>query len=467
MPSCKKALFPPAVIIFFAACPESPEPPRLPAGATPIPETVSISPQAGSEQEISPSVLSKKAEDLIKDAPIKRFSTPGSVRWIRDMDKPITFIRWSPLAGLVVSVGEEVHNVTSRGEDRWHFVGGPNHALYALGSAEVIWSPAFNRLRQLLQRGRQGWSRKWSGKLVADQNGGIYLLDASTIAAIGQDGKDKWRASPEGLRKLDGPFTCRGGMLFNGLSGLMRVAVLISEGGSVSRETALERGAVLVGAGSSCEPLVSIGGEIAMLDARGNSLWRRPATETPFIHRLETGFAIVNASEDGSVGLEVITDQGRVVQSTDLPVSGRITSVGIQPHSDFKIEAIGMCTDVTSPCSRPDGNRGPFNALLTATSTRNFRTLIRHVQGHLNFTQYSDRGLLVASSSGDFETDLVLRDNTQAVTWQVTLPGRLSAGPYVGPSGEVYLGTCRGWECSAPHLLIAVTGQESLPEKED
>ena len=83
----------------------------------------------------------------------------------------------------------------------------------------------------------------------------------------------------------------------------------------------------------------------------------------------------------------------------------------------------------------------------------------------LGMIPYDTGGFVVASSPEEELTELTRRDAQQSVIWQVSLPGRLSAGPYVGPSGEIYLATCRGWDCGPPHLLIAVTGtiQEESP----
>ena len=96
--------------------------------------------------------------------------------------------------------------------------------------------------------------------------------------------------------------------------------------------------------------------------------------------------------------------------------------------------------------------------LITADGEGGYRTLLRQIQGHLNFTAHPREGLVIASTSDGKTTELTHRDPTGAVLWQVALPGRLSAGPYVGPSGASYLATCRGWECAAPHTLFAVTG---------
>jgi hypothetical protein len=371
---------------------------------------------------------------------IKRFATPGAVRWTLNLGKPVTFIRWSPLNGLVISSGNAVHNVTSRGQYRWKFIAGTNHRLFTLDDSEVVWSPAFSYLYKLQRRGRQGWS----------------------------DGADRWRASPEGVRELEGPFICDNGVLFHGMSGLQGIAVQISMRGSVIRETDLSRGAVLIGAGPSCEPLVWQSGEVRLLNPSGHPIWRIPLSlaDLPFVQRLTGGAAFVAGHAERPARLDVVTDQGRVFQSLDLPVVGRLTAAKILPRADFGVNVIGLCLDVTSPCARPGGTRGPYNAILTSAGKDRYHVLVRHIKGHLNFTSYLDGGLIVASSENDTTTELTLRNASYGITWQVTLPGRLSAGPYVGPSGEIYVGTCRGWECNAPHQLISVTGKLPPPENE-
>ncbi len=447
------------------ACQEPAQPPMVRRRTTPIPEHSRTSPSARSDQNNTIAVSPEKATPLLKGNIIRRFATPGSVRWSRNLGKPITFIRWTPLAGLIISAGNEVHNVTSQGVHRWKFIAGKGHRLFKLGDEEIVWSPAFGRLNQLLRRGRKGWSRRWDSKLAADDLGGIYLLDASTVAAIGAVGRDRWRVSLEGVRKLDDPFTCKDGVLFQGISGLKRDAVLITNRGTVIRKTALKRSAVLIDASPTCEPLVWQDGEISLLDARGQPIWRHPSRDLPFVHRLEGGFSIVTGQAGRPALFEVVTNNGYLAQSVALPVQGRLTAVQVLPQVNLGVEAIGFCLDVTSPCARPDKTRGPFNALVTSLGNNKFGVLVQHVQGNLSFAQYPDGGLVIASSKDADATDLVLRDEGHQVVWQVNLPGRLSSGPYVGPSGEVYVGTCREWECSAPHLLIAVTGKK-LPPKE-
>ncbi len=452
--------------LWMVSCRDTPAPPRPARRTSPIPE---LSPMPAKQETPKPTPApSTQAPSLMTGSIVKRFATPGAVRWTLNLDKQITFIRWSPLNGLVISAGNAVHNVTSRGQHRWKFIAGLNHRLFSLDDSEIVWSPAFGRLSELRRRGRQGWTRHWSGKLNADKHGQVYLLDAGSIASLGADGTDRWRASPEGVRELEGPFICDGGVLFHGMSGLQGIAVHISTRGSIIRETELARGAVLIGAGPSCEPLVWQNGEIRLLNPSGHPIWQFPMSlaDLPFVQRLEGGFAYVTGHAERPSHLDVVTDHGRAFQSMDLPIIGRLTAARILPRSDFGVAVLGLCLDVTSPCSRPDETRGPFNALLTSTGSEDYRVLVRHIQGHLNFAPYLNDGLIVASSENATSTDLTLRDANHAVVWNVTLPGRLSAGPYVGPSGEIFLGTCSGWECNVPYLLISVTGTPPPPEQE-
>ncbi len=451
--------------ICAAVCQETKSQPFLPPRVTPIPEQSATGAFSPTRDE-GDQDFEKQKETLIKGPPARRYAIPGAVRWKRELDKPITYIRWTPLAGLIVSAGRAAHNITSRGEHRWRYVAGRAHRLFEIDAAEVVWSPEFGMLGQLLKRGRQGWTRKWSGELVTDERGRVYLLDAGTVAAIGADGRDKWRASPDGVRKLESPFPCEGGILFHGVSGLQRVAVRVTERGTVMQQNELGRGAVLIGAGPACRPLVWRDGNIALLDDRGRMMWSRPWSKPPFVRRLSGGFAVLGKPDGKAARLELITDQGRVVRANELPISGRLTSARMLHQGYNRIDVIGLCLDVTSPCARPEGNRGPFNALLMAHGSGEFRTLIRHVRGHLGFAPYPDGGLVTASSNEGDWTDLTLRDSERSIVWQVTLPGRLSVEPYIGPSGEVYVATCHGWECAAPFRLYAITGRAPLPDSE-
>jgi len=387
------------------------------------------------------------------------------VRWVTELSAPITFVRWSPLAGLVVSAGTEVHNVTSRGQKRWYVVAGQGHRLFTAGDNEVVWSPSFQRLSEIRRWGRQGWQRKWHGDLVGDEERGFFLVDAATVSAVGPDGKDRWRASLEGLRRLEGPYACAEGSLFHGIRGLEGVAVTISKRGAVMRETVLERGAVVLGAGESCAPLVWHGDEVSLLDARGIKQWRHPAPSAPMVRRLDGGFLLVSHAADKPVRFTAIRDAGEVVWSQDLPASGRVTGIGLHPGANLRARLVGLCLDVSSPCARPGGDRGPYNALMTLAPNGELRALVRHTSGHLAFAPHPRGGFVVASSPDVELTELTLRSDVgDSVVWQLSLPGRLSAGPHVGPEGEIYIATCNGWDCDPPYLLIAITGFESEKE---
>jgi hypothetical protein len=437
--------------------------PPLPPVSSPIPErapgAASLAERDPVEAPPAPNQPPSPAKLLDAPKP-RRFATPGAVRWTANLDAPITFLRWSKLGGLLVSAGAEVHNVTSWGQDRWRVVAGKGHRLFPAEENEIVWSPQFHRLSEIRRWGRTGWHRKWGGKLAGDEQTGFFLVDAATVAAVAPDGKDRWRASLEGLRRLEGPYPCSEGTLFHGIRGLEGVAVTISKRGAVMRETVLERGATLLGAGPACEPLVWQGGGVALLDSRGLEQWRHRTTSAPMVHRLDGGFLLASYAADKPVRLTAIRDRGTVEWSRDLPVSGRLTRIGVVPGQNLRPRAVGLCLDVSSPCARPGESRGPFNTLLTPAANDTLRTMVRHTSGHLALEPFPAGGFLMASSPDENITELTLRDDEGAVIWQVSLPGRLSAGPHLGPDDEIYLATCNGWGCEAPHMLIAVTGAE-------
>ncbi len=446
------------------ACTQSHEQPRLPPRQTPIPEE--LRPRQITELIVEPAPAEpNRTAPEIKGSIPRRFGSPGAVRWSLDLGQPIRSMRWTPLAGLVVSTDKDVHNVTSQGIHRFRSVAGTEHSVFALGEAEVIWSPAFSRIQQLRRWGRHGWQREWHGEVTADELGNIFLLDASTVSLLAEDGSDRWRASPAGLRSLKGPFLCSDDMLFHGIRGLGGVAVRVSKRGFVMRETTLERGAALVGAGPDCEPLVWKRGKTALLDTTGKIIWQLSSFELPFVTRGRLGFAFVHFMADQPVRIEGRSDSGRSLYGSSLPVSGRVTAARLSLGDNIRPLALGLCIGVSSPCSRSGDNRGPFNTLLMGDTQGRLRIHIRHLQGHVSFVPYPDGGMVVASSAGEKQTDLTLRDERHGIVWQLQLPGRLSAGPYVGPSGEVYVGTCRNWECTKPHLLTAITGR--VPPESD
>lgn len=467
MPSFSKTALLAALALHCVSCHEtarSQAPPK--PISTPIPEKGSTHNRAEpalSKEELS-TPESAPLERMLKRPLVIRFSTPGSVRWKISLQKPITFIRWTPLAGLVVSAGTNVHNITSRGVDRWRFVAGDDHKMFVVDDQEVVWSPSFGYLSQIRVRGRRGWKRNWTADLKDDGRGGFLLVDAATVSAIGPDGKDRWRSAIEGLRRLEGPFPCTEGNLFHGMRGMEGVAVNISNRGVVVRETTLERGAIVLGAGSNCTPLVWNGSEIGLLDNRGLYVWHKSMPTEPMVKRIDGGFILASDGIERPVLLESVRDNGKVVWSSDLPVSGRMTGFEVLSKQDDSRHVIGLCMDVSSPCSRPSGTRGPFNMLITAVSKHDFHALARHVKGHLDFAAYDDGGMVVASSSDEHHTDLTTRDSSENVLWSVSLPGRLSAGPYVGPDGEIYIATCAGWDCQPPYYLFAVTGRTPKSE---
>ncbi len=438
----------------------------LPINRSPVPERHPGAADDGSRKRAA-SPAADRLKALLSTPMMIRYQTPGSVRWIEDLDGPITTIRWSPLKGFSVSAGSEVHNVTTRGEHRWRVVAGADHRLFGFAGIEAVWSPAFGKVSELRRRGMVGWTREVSGRLVEDETGAVYLFDASAVSLLGEDGRDKWRVSLDGVRRIEGPFNCGEGILVHGMSGLKRVAAHIAQRGNIVHTTPLGRGALLLGAGSHCEPLVWRDGTLSFLNQRGYALWKRPYDNAPFVHRLPEGFAIINGRAGLPAKLEIIDMWGKTRQNSELPVTGRLTHTDVIRRNSLGVDAIGLCLDITNPCAKPRGNRGPFNALVTSNGKGGFRTLMRHVAGHLGMTRYFDEGIIVANSKEEYSVDLVLRDNSHAVVWQVNLPGRLSAGPYVGPYGAVYLATCRGWDCERPYRLYALTGRVPEPESEE
>ena len=457
-----------AVALCCVACHETAQsPPPLKPISTPIPEKTGTHyrapPDRNKEQPATPT--SDALAKMLKRPLAIRFSTPGAVRWKNSLEKPITFIRWTPLAGLVVSAGSNVHNITSLGVDRWSFVAGKNHRTFIVDDQEVVWSPAFGYLSQIQRRGRRGWKRNWTADLKDDGAGGFFLVDAATVSAIGPDGKDRWRSAIEGLRRMEGPFPCAQGNLFHGMRGMEGVAVNISNRGVVVRETTLERGAIVLGAGPNCTPLVWNGSEIGLLDNRGLYVWHKGMPAEPSVRRIDGGFILASTGIEKPVLLESVRDNGHIAWSSDLPVSGLMTNFEVLSKQNDSRQAIGICMDVSSPCSRPSGTRGPFNTLVTADAKHDFYALARHIKGHLNFTAYDNGGMVVASSSDEHHTDLTRRDAHETVVWSVSLPGRLSAGPYIGPAGEIYVATCAGWDCRSPYSLFAVTGRKPTVEE--
>ena len=452
-------------LAWLIACSEQPAGsfPPFPSVKTPIPEKKAVDQKTGAQVEGSRHAESSL--ELLKGSRRQRFETPGRVRWQVKLDEPINYIRWTSLLGFMVSSGPKVYNITSQGENRWSHIAGKGHRLFDVSGQEILWSPAFSRVTQLLRWGRRGFTRKWNADLVDDGRGGFFLVDAANVAAMGPDGEDRWRVALDGVRRLEGPFTCNEGVVFQGVKGMEGVAVAISQRGAILGETMLERGSVVKGAAADCSPLVWNGTSIELLDSRTIARWRKVISVEPIVHRLEGGFLLATSTPEMPVQLLALSDGGSLMWRTELAVKGRLTNMNVAEEAGFSIPAVGLCMDVSSPCARPSGDRGPFNTLLSQTGQGKFRVLIRHIKGHLNFVQYPGGGVVTASSAEDNTCEVVRRNGAGDIVWSVTVPGRLSAGPYIGPWGAVYLGTCSFWECGPPYRFFSITGME--PQKEE
>ena len=114
-----------------------------------------------------------------------------------------------------------------------------------------------------------------------------------------------------------------------------------------------------------------------------------------------------------------------------------------------------------------EGEISPFNALMKVTPKKEPRPLIRHVQGHLGFAKWPDGGLVTGSSNDSKTTDITLRTTEGSILWNITVPGRMSAEPYVGPDGEVYVATCMDWDCRPPYTLFSITGKKPTEDSDE
>jgi hypothetical protein len=415
--------------------------------------------RAGAEAAAAPSV-----EKLLAAPQQARWTSPGGLRWRLALDAPITSIRWSILGGLVVSSGESIQNVTSRGVARWLRVAGAGHRVYRIADQEILWSPEFGKLAALLAQGGEGWTRPWRAEVVGEDLSEPLLVDAATVAAIGADGSDRWRVALDGLRRISGPFRCSDGVLFQGSRGLKGVAVTISARGTVIREVELERGALVVGASLACDPLVWDGAELGLLDARGLYRWRREFGSLPAVARDAQGFVLASGAPERPIQVEAVSVDGRLRWSRELPLSGRFSRFDLVEGALDGALLAGLCLNVESACSKLDGDRGPYNTVIRLGADGSPGVLERQAQGHVGMARLDPGGgVALAGSSGEGSTELTLRDAGGVVRTVVTLPGRLSAGPFVGPSGEVYAATCDGWGCRPPYALFAVTGIEAPP----
>ena len=161
---------------------------------------------------------------------------------------------------------------------------------------------------------------------------------------------------------------------------------------------------------------------------------------------------------------EIISDDGRTVAAGKLPVNGRLCRADAVVSRGLDVQVMGFCLDVTHPCAAPESNRGPYNALVTADGKGGFRPLIRHTAGHLGAAKMDDGGFLIAGSKNEDATDVEMRNSNHEVVWQLLLPGRMSAGPYIGPYGGAYVATCSGWSCNAPYRLFSITTEKEEDE---
>ncbi len=409
---------------------------------------------SSSEREVAAQHL---AADLAQDA-AQRGATPGAVRFVLDLDAPASRLEQTSLGGLGVSSGKFVHTVKSTGGSRWRHNVGIGHELYRVGDAQVAWSPRYHQLIELKKNGRTGWTRDWKGMVAGDDEGGLFLIDASTVSRLGPDGKDLWRAVPSGIRHLEGPYPCQGATLFHGIRGLSRLAIRVSERGAVIRETPLERGAVMLGSAPDCTPLVWSSGEVSLVTNSGGTAWSFSLPTQPYVEKLTGGWVLVTPRGDLPATFAVISDQGQATEVIDLPVSGRLTAarVLVDPTEPDRAFGLALCRDVTSPCARPENLRGPYDALLMVHDNARVTPLLRHIPGHLNVAS-TPLGFVIASSRSPEVTDVTLRDLEWNIVWTRTIPGRLSAGPTLGDDADVYVATCLGWECLLPYRLFSIT----------
>jgi len=396
----------------------------------------------------------KQLVKLLAVSAATRWRTPGSIRHVTAFDAPVESLSWSPDAGISVSAGDFVHNVTTKGVFRWKVNAGRPHRVFTVDNREIIWSARFGTIFEHLRNGRVGWKREWAGIPVARSNA-LYLVDASTIASLGGDGAEKWRVNVDDVRTLEGFFDCADGMLFQGRRGRQSMAVRVTGAGSVSSILPVEGADVLIGTSPACAPIVWAEGEVFELDGRGTPLWSHPFETAPFFFRLADGYLLIAADGNGPLRMVSLSADGRLRHDTALSISGRLMDAQLI-ETATGLQVIGLCKDVSSPCARPDWRRGPFNVIVTGRAGR-YSVQERMISGHLNATNVPGQGFVTAASSGADRTELSMRDSNGMLLWSLPLPGRLSAGPWPGPYGDVYTATCAGWNCGPPNRLFAVT----------
>ena len=460
-----------AVAIGFIACGKSktaPSPSRDTFGQK---KKHSMTKQSGNSTDTAVSADTGDDASPKKDAPLSpkqllsqmlkaprmtRFTTPGHVRYSIVFDAPVEGIRWSASAGLTVSSGQYLHNVTTKGEERWKLNAGTGHRVFVTDGEEIIWSKQFESIFQMKRQGRIGWQKPWPYPLTFHPPNSLFMVDAANVSRLGGDGHERWRVTVEDARKLEGPFSCDENVLFQGKRGLKSVAIVVSESGTVISETELPFGAVVLGTSFKCEPIIWTSGSVALIAGRGVSRWSYPLKNRPLFFRLFNTYLFVVPDPQEDVSVVAIDKAGTILYKRGLPISGRVTNGTVIELSGLK-QAIALCKDVSSPCARRDGNRGPYNVLL-AGQTGQFSVLERLVKGHNSIAAFFNQGFVYAGSSTENATTVTLYDNQEKIVWDTELPGRLSAGPFVGPYGGIYLGTCMGWKCTPPYRFISMTG---------
>lgn len=409
-----------------------------------------------SPEEEAPLSPSESLSAMLKAPLMVRFTTPGHVRHSVLFDAPVESISWSAEAGFTVSSGAYVHNVTTRGQERWKLNAGTGHQVYVTEGVEIIWSQQFESIFQMKRHGRVGWKRPWPYPPSFQAPDTLYLVDAANVSRLGGDGRERWRVTVNDVRKLEGPFTCDRQVLFQGKRGQKGVATVVSDTGAVVSEGALPFGAVVLGASFNCEPIIWSSGNVALVGERGEMKWSYPLKNRPLFFRLFNTYLFIVPDPTDDVSIVTVDKVGTILYKRSLPISGRVTGGTVIELSGLR-QTIALCKDVSSPCARRDGNRGPYNVLLTG-ETGQFTVLERLVKGHNNIAPFFNEGFVYAGSSSEDATNVTMYDSQAKIIFDTILPGRLSAGPYVGPYGGVYVGTCMGWDCRKPYRFIAITG---------
>jgi len=386
----------------------------------------------------------------------RRFATPGTVRFTLPFPAPISQMHITPLGGLVLSSGDHIFNVTSRGVIRWKIMAGPEHTAYPYQQTELLWSRSYQRLNNILPAGRTGWARAIHGELRADDTGQLYLFDAATLGALAPDGSDRWRAVMNEYRQLQGPWHCDEGIVVQGSRGLSGAAILLSHHGAVIRRIELARGAIVLGVSRQCEPLIWRSDKTALLDARGAERWSVPSPVMPSMKRTEANIWLTIETPPQGVWLKGWHPDGRSIRTTALPIDDKIIGMDLLSQDD-RVSLLGLCVGVASHCARPQGNRGPFNTLLAPNAHGGLSVVVRSTHGHAAFVDYGPKGHLIADAASDRETELTMYNTAGQILWTTLLPGRLCAQPVRGPYEALYVATCEGWQCDGPHRLIAIT----------